>query len=408
MCRAIAQASDKPSKVLVPRPISSIRIRLRAVALCRMFAASVISTMKVERPPARSSAAPMRVKMRSSGPITARSAGTIASHVREDHDERRLPHVGGLTTHVRAGDDQHPAARVEHEIVRHERAIRRSARRSGCRPAVIFSTGSLTSSGRVQSSAHARSARQASASSSESAVAVCCMGPRRSMSCVRTSSYSSFSRASARSRAPSTLSSKLLSSARDEALGGLHRLPAQVVLRHALRILARDLDEEALHAIETELQARDAAALALALLQLEQESVRVRRDVAQLVEVRVIALCDHVAVAQEGGGLGGNRASEQLGRVFVIFTPRMQILHAAGESMLASASRRAGRALSDTRSCMRSRGRAERSATRDEDSLHIADAAQLLAKAFEAPPIDERAEPVVATSAARLDPSAAD
>ena len=29
MCRAIAQASDRPSKVLVPRPISSMRIRLR-------------------------------------------------------------------------------------------------------------------------------------------------------------------------------------------------------------------------------------------------------------------------------------------------------------------------------------------------------------------------------------------
>jgi hypothetical protein len=41
-----------------------------------MLAVSVISTMKVERPPARSSEAPMRVKMRSTGPSTADSAGT--------------------------------------------------------------------------------------------------------------------------------------------------------------------------------------------------------------------------------------------------------------------------------------------------------------------------------------------
>ena len=41
-----------------------------------MFAVSVISTMNVERPPARSSAAPMRVKMRSIGPIGALFAGT--------------------------------------------------------------------------------------------------------------------------------------------------------------------------------------------------------------------------------------------------------------------------------------------------------------------------------------------
>jgi uncharacterized membrane protein len=62
--------------VLVPRPISSISTRLSRVALFRMLAVSVISTMNVERPPARSSAAPMRVKIRSSGPITRDSAGT--------------------------------------------------------------------------------------------------------------------------------------------------------------------------------------------------------------------------------------------------------------------------------------------------------------------------------------------
>ena len=57
----IAQASARPSKVEVPRPISSISTRLDGVALCRMFALSVISTMNVERPPARSSEAPTRV-----------------------------------------------------------------------------------------------------------------------------------------------------------------------------------------------------------------------------------------------------------------------------------------------------------------------------------------------------------
>ena len=73
---AQAQASDRPSKVLVPRPTSSISTRLPAVALLRMFAVSVISSMKVERPPARSSDAPIRVKIRSSGPSTTRFAGT--------------------------------------------------------------------------------------------------------------------------------------------------------------------------------------------------------------------------------------------------------------------------------------------------------------------------------------------
>ena len=48
--RAIAAASAIPSKVDVPRPISSISTRLESVARFRIAAASVISTMKVERP----------------------------------------------------------------------------------------------------------------------------------------------------------------------------------------------------------------------------------------------------------------------------------------------------------------------------------------------------------------------
>ena len=66
----------RPSNVLVPRPISSSTMRLRGVALFRMFAVSVISTMKVDCPRVRSSLAPMRVKMRSTRSIRASVAGT--------------------------------------------------------------------------------------------------------------------------------------------------------------------------------------------------------------------------------------------------------------------------------------------------------------------------------------------
>ena len=51
-------------------------MKLRGVAVFRMTAVSVISTMNVERPRARLSEAPMRVKIRSMGPISARAAGT--------------------------------------------------------------------------------------------------------------------------------------------------------------------------------------------------------------------------------------------------------------------------------------------------------------------------------------------
>ena len=75
-CSATAQAMETPSKVEVPRPISSRMTRLRSVALFMMLAVSFISTMRVERPVARSSEAPTRVKMRSTMPMRAASAGT--------------------------------------------------------------------------------------------------------------------------------------------------------------------------------------------------------------------------------------------------------------------------------------------------------------------------------------------
>ena len=51
-------------------------MKLRGVAVLRITAVSVISTMKVERPRARLSEAPMRVKMRSIKGRLADSAGT--------------------------------------------------------------------------------------------------------------------------------------------------------------------------------------------------------------------------------------------------------------------------------------------------------------------------------------------
>ena len=76
MYSTTAQAMERPSKVLVPLPISSRIRRLFLVAFRRILATSVISTIKVLCPEARSSEAPTLVKIRSHRPILASSAGT--------------------------------------------------------------------------------------------------------------------------------------------------------------------------------------------------------------------------------------------------------------------------------------------------------------------------------------------
>ena len=65
-----------PSKVEVPRPISSRMTRLFWVACCKISATSVISTIKVDWPAAKSSEAPTRVKMASTTPTRQLAAGT--------------------------------------------------------------------------------------------------------------------------------------------------------------------------------------------------------------------------------------------------------------------------------------------------------------------------------------------
>ena len=65
-----------PSNVDVPLPISSRMRSERGVAFFRISATSVISTMNVDWPEARSSDAPMRVNSRSTMPMCADCAGT--------------------------------------------------------------------------------------------------------------------------------------------------------------------------------------------------------------------------------------------------------------------------------------------------------------------------------------------
>src|SRR5690242_21608292 len=71
-------------------------MKLRAVAVFRITAVSVISTMNVERPRERLSLAPMRVKMRSITGRLADSAGTNDPSCARRSEE----HTSELQSHV--------------------------------------------------------------------------------------------------------------------------------------------------------------------------------------------------------------------------------------------------------------------------------------------------------------------
>ena len=173
--------------MLVPRPTSSISTRLSCVALCRIFAVSVISTIKVERPPARSSAEPMRVKIRSIGPSLTRLAGT------------KLPHSASKTISAvwRMYVDLPPIfGPVIISILRSRLRLASLATKvslltlstTGWRPASMSIPGSVVSSGLQKSRFVARSAKQVKTSNWASASALACIAAR---STARVSSRSS-------------------------------------------------------------------------------------------------------------------------------------------------------------------------------------------------------------------------
>ena len=159
--------------------------------------------------------------------------------------------------------------------------------------------GSSASSGRDQSSACARSAKQASTSSSASAAAQRFSGSRRSFSA---SSRLFVQQPLARQRAFARrqhLVLELLEFLGDVALGAGQRLPARVVRRRLVGLALADLDVVAVHAVVADLQRRDAAGGALARFQVDQELVGVGRQRAQLVEFGVVAVGEDAAVARQ-------------------------------------------------------------------------------------------------------------
>ena len=120
---------------------------------------------------------------------------------------------------------------------------------TGCRPDSTAYSGSSTSVGATQPSASLRSVRLASASML--AMALGALLQRRQLR-DQFAKHVLVELALARERLVARAEHFILEAfelRRDEALCGFHRLPAQVVGRHALGMRARDLDEESLHAV---------------------------------------------------------------------------------------------------------------------------------------------------------------
>ena len=168
---AIAPASARPSKVEVPRPISSIkhqRLIGRGVQDGRGFGhLDHEGRLRVGQVVGGADACGSRPSARAGG-----GGRHVTADRCEQRDQRDLPHEGRLAAHVRPGDDEHAPRRVEAAVVGDEGAAAGLAQArldDRMAPCSISMHGRATNSGRHQLSVAARSASVVSASSPASA-----------------------------------------------------------------------------------------------------------------------------------------------------------------------------------------------------------------------------------------------
>ena len=104
----------------------------------------------------------------------------------------------------------------------------------------------------------------------------------------------------------------------DVAFGPLEGLASYIVRRDLIGPRPAQLDVVAVDAVVAQLEGRDAGALPLPRLQVQEELVGIGREGAQLVQFSVVAGGDDPAIADQDRGLGENGAAEQGDQVRVL------------------------------------------------------------------------------------------
>ena len=134
---------------------------------------------------------------------------------------------------------------------------------------------------------------------------------------------------------------------RDEALGGFHRLAPQVILRHALGIAARNLDEEPLHAVESELESMRCRCAHARALRARAGIHRCGSRCGAAHQAPRHGRRDNVAVAQQRRGLRRDGRAQECESLRVDADPRRAIAQRAAQSTAPAMVRSAGSAARD-------------------------------------------------------------
>ena len=295
--------------------------------------------MKVERPRARSSAAPTRENSRSTTPICAALRRHERAHLRQDGDQRVLPQEGRLARHVRAGEQPDAAGCLLvlprwREKRRREVAIIGDERRAVARQRLLDHRMAAAVDGERETAVDLRAHVVALGGK---------MGERARHIEPRQRFGAGFD-ASALGEHGGGQTVENLQLEAERAVGGAGDLGVQLAelgggethlagerlavnegrverrREQLVAVLRGDLDEIAEHVVVPDLQALDAGVLGVARLQRGDHPARFVAQGPRLVERPVVAVAHEAAVALEGGQFVGERAGK-LGRQHAVRLP---------------------------------------------------------------------------------------
>ena len=309
----------------MPRPISSRMTSACGPAWLRIAAVSIISTMKVERPRARSSAAPTRREQAVDDADMGGARRHVGADLGEHGDQRVLAQEGRLAGHVGPGDqpdaaglagvagaeiavigDERPLAAGSQRLLDHRMAAAFDMRRRASgRP----SAGSSPPPRRARRARRRHRARRAPS-------AIACSAACSATTAAVSSSKTASSMASARSAAPAIFASQVGKLGGGEAHGARQRLAVDEAgverrRQHALGIAGADLDEIAEHVVVLDAQRADVGVGGVAGLQAGDDPAALVAEAARLVEFGAEAGADEAAVALQVRQVVGERRSER-------------------------------------------------------------------------------------------------
>ena len=235
----------------------------------------------------------------------------------QQHDHRRLAHIGGLAAHVGAGDQQHAAAVIQQAVVGDEglfqHLLHYQVAPGGDVQGLLddefgFAQGqALGPLG--QGSQHVQFADRGGGLLQRYEDLV---------ECVQKAVIKQFFPGQGAAFGRQRLVLEFLELRGDIALGVLQGLSADVFVGRVLRLGLADLDVVAVNPVVAHFQGGDAGALFFPALDLQQEVAGPGGDGAQLVEFLVVAVGDHAAVAQHHRRVLDNGRFQQVDGIRVL------------------------------------------------------------------------------------------